>query len=151
MKKGNGLLFLFLTISLISLNSCDSSVINGTLKLTEEQAKNLSLEGYAAEGIKDFSCYVDTDAYRKVSTPDEFILAINDAIYDYYRVWDDETSTFTQELNKEGTVHVIEITKDLNLGYYTLTDEIKKYTNVVSDYASKYTSLKDYLYFFIIR
>ena len=115
--------------------------------LSENEKKNLGIQGYASFGIGEFSSYVGTDYYRVVNNEDEFINALYDARYDYETIWDEETSTYSQTLNKEGKVRVIEIASDLNLGYYKLSDEAKAKTEVVSDFASKYSSLKDYLYF----
>lgn len=115
--------------------------------LSEDEKKNLSIQGYAQKGIKDFSSYVGTSYYRSVSTPDEFINALFDARYDYTNTWDEETSTYSQTLNKEGSVHVIEITSDLNLGYFKLSSEAKAITQVVGDFASNYSKYQDYLYF----
>ena len=110
--------------------------------LSNFEKDNLSISGYASSGIKDFSKYVDTSSYVKVSTSDEFIKAINDAKYEYETIWDDNTNTYSQNLIKEGSVKVIELTNDINLGYYTLSSEAKSYSSVVSDYANKYNSLK---------
>ena len=115
--------------------------------LSNEEKKNLSLQGYAKNGIGDFSIYKDTNQYRVVNTASEFINALNDARYEYETIWNEETSTYTQNLIKEGSVKVIEIASDLNLGYFKLSDEDKQITSVVSDYASKYSSLKEKLYF----
>lgn len=46
-----------------------------------------------------------------------------------------------QTLNKKGTVNVIEITDDINLGYNQLSSEEKSYTSIVSDW---YKSNKTY-------
>ena len=117
------------------------------LSMSSEELTNLSLQGYAASGIKDFKKYVNTDAYKTVSNADEFIDALNDAKYDYETIWDENSNTYTQTLNKEGSVKVIEIVNDINLGYYILSSNAKSNTSIVSDYASKYNSLKDSLYF----
>ncbi len=111
-----------------------------------ETRSNLSADGYVKDNIGDFSQYVGTDAYRTVSTADELISAIKEAKYDYTNVWDDETKTYTQTLNAEGTVHVIEITQDLNLGYNVLSSSAKS-SGIVDNFASKYNNLKDWLYF----
>ncbi len=103
--------------------------------LSVEVKNNISVDGYAQDGISDFTQYLNTDAYRKVSTPLEFLTALVDAKYDYENHWDEETQSLTQILNKEGKVHVIEITKDLNLGYFRLGTQ-EKATNLVSDFAS---------------
>ena len=104
----------------------------------------LNLGGYASE-VGDFAQYVGTEAYRVVSTPEEFLTAIKDAKYDYKNTYNEETNTIEQTLNKEGSVHVIEIANDLDLGYYKLSEEAKN-TGVVSDYANKVNSVSQYLY-----
>lgn len=105
---------------------------------------NLSADGYVKENIGDFSQYENTDSYRTVSTADELITALADAKYHYTNVWDDETKTYTQipaegytEENFEGKVRVIEITQDLNLGYYKLSETAKANTSIVEDFCRK--------------
>lgn len=112
--------------------------------LDEDTKKNLSVGGYAQTGITDFTQYLSTEAYRKVSTPLEFLQAIQAAKYEYNNTWDEETKTVQQQLIREGQVHVIEITEDLNMGYFKLGSE-EKATNLVTDYASKMNSLAPYL------
>ena len=109
--------------------------------LSDETKANLSANGYVKDKISDFSQYEGTEAYRKVSTVEELVAAIKDAQYHYKNVWDDATNTYTQvpadgytEENFKGTVHVIEITNDLNLGYYQLSKEAKKDASIVSDF-----------------
>lgn len=118
----------------------------------EKPSVDLSADGYVKGKIGDFSVYENTAAYRKVKTAEELISAIKDAKYHYKNVWDEEAGTYTQEpadgyteQNFEGTVHVIEIENDLNLGYYKLSDEVKS-SGLVDDFAKKYNNLKDYLY-----
>lgn len=166
MKKHNILSLLFFGMVITGCNSSNvpsvseevitssevysSEEIKGTEfinSLSENEKKNLGIQGYASFGIGEFSSYVGTDYYRVVNNEDEFINALFDARYDYETIWDEETSTYSQILNKEGKVRVIEITSDLNLGYYKLSESAKAKTEVVSDFASKYSSLKDYLYF----
>ena len=113
---------------------------------SDDVLNNLSAGGYVAGKIGDFSQYVGTEAYRTVSTADELIEAISDAKYHYTNVWDNETSTYTQvpaegytEDNFEGTVHVIEITEDIDLGYNTLSDEAKANTSIVEDFCRRST------------
>ena len=113
---------------------------------------NLSADGYVKGKISDFSVYENTSAYRKVKTAEEFITAIKDAKYHYKNVWDEETEAYTQEPadgytqeNFEGTVHVIEIENDLNLGYFKLSDAVKS-SGLVDNFASKYNNLSAYLY-----
>lgn len=115
-------------------------------KLPEQTTVNLSADGYVRDNIGDFSQYVGTEAYRTVATADELITAIKDAKYEYTNNWDDATQTYTQTLNSAGTVHVIEITEDLNLGYNKISAEAKA-TGLVTDFAPKYNNLKDWLYF----
>ena len=113
-------------------------------KMDELTKKNLSVDGYAQYGITDFTQYWNTDAYRKVSTPLEFLTALVDAKYDYTNTWNEETKTFEQTLNKAGSVHVIEIVNDLNLGYFKMGSK-EKATNLVTDFASKMNNLSSYL------
>lgn len=123
------------------------SVLEGyeALKNAEESVrKNLSVDGYAQYGIGDFRQYLNTNAYRVVKTPLEFLSALVAAKYDYTNTWDEESKTITQTLNKEGTVHVIEIANDLNLGYLKLGAQ-EKATNLVVDYASNMNKLSPYL------
>ncbi len=140
----------------VSINSINDSSINSEEELfgkelvnsfNDETKDNLGVQGYASFGIGEFEQYQNTDYYRVVSTEEEFINALYDARYDYETIWDNDTNSYTQTLNKEGSVRVIEIINDLNLGYYKLSDEVRSKTEVVSDFASKYSSLKDYLYF----
>lgn len=114
------------------------------IDLDDKVKNNLSIGGYASNGDFDFRKYKNTDAYRVVTTPLEFLTAIKDAKYDYTSTWDADTKTLNQTLNKEGSVHVIEIANDLNMGYFKLGAE-EKATNIVSDFANKMENLKPYL------
>ncbi|MDE5856391.1 MAG: InlB B-repeat-containing protein, partial [Anaeroplasmataceae bacterium] len=113
-------------------------------KLDEATKKNLSVDGYAQTGITDFTQYYNTSAYRKVSTPLEFLTALVDAKYEYTNKWNEETKTVEQTLTKEGSVHVIEIVNDLNLGYFKMGAQ-EKATNLVTDFANKMNNLSPYL------
>ncbi len=113
--------------------------------ISDDTKENISAGGYVKDNIGDFSQYVGTAAYRTVATADELISAIKDAKYDYTNNWDDDTQTYTQTLNSEGTVHVIEITQDLNLGYNKISAEAKA-TGLVADFTSNYNKLQPYLY-----
>lgn len=114
---------------------------------------NYTAGGYVEGKISDFSVYENTKAYRTVTTAEELIQAIADAKYHYKNVW--ETSTYTQEPadgytedNFEGTVHVIEIANDLNLGYYKLRDELSdkvKAYNLVDDFGKNIPKWTDYI------
>lgn len=119
--------------------------------LSDEVKINLSADGYVKNNIGDFSQYVGTDAYRTVSTADELIQALVDAKYHYQNVWDDETQTYYQipaegytEDDFEGSVHVIEITQDINLGYNVLSSAAKA-GGIVENYAPKAEAWADYL------
>ncbi|MDE7083143.1 MAG: hypothetical protein K2O89_05500 [Clostridia bacterium] len=108
---------------------------------------NLSADGYVRDNIGDFSVYENTSAYRVVTTAEELTQAIVDAKYHYTNVWNDESGTYAQvpadgytEENFEGTVHVIEIANDLNLGYNVLSDEAKA-SGVVEDFSRKTMSI----------
>lgn len=114
--------------------------------------EEFAVGGYVTGKIGDFSVYENTAAYRKVKTAEELIEALKDSKYHYKNVWNSETSTYTQEPadgytteNFKGSVHVIEIENDINLGYYTLSDGVKS-SGIVDDFAKKYNSLKAYLY-----
>lgn len=102
--------------------------------LPADTLSNLSADGYVKDRISDFSQYVGTPAYRTVTTADEFLTAIKDAKYSYTTNWDDETKTYTQDLKAAGTVHVIEITQDLNLGYKKLGSQWTSNRTYVEDY-----------------
>ncbi len=110
-------------------------------------------EGYVEGKISDFSVYENTSAYRKVQTVEELLTAIKDAKCHYVNVWDENTKTYTQQPaegfsqeNFEGTVHVIEIENDIDLGYLNLSAEAKA-SGVVTDYAKNMPKWGEYLYF----
>ena len=112
-------------------------------KLSAHLKTNLSADGYVRDEIADFSVYENTSAYRKVTTAEELFQAIADAKCHYKNVWDEGTGTYAQvpadgytEDNFEGTVRVIEIANDLNLGYKVLSDEAKN-SGVVEDFSRK--------------
>lgn len=114
------------------------------LKLNEKEKVNLSADGYVRNKITNFDQYLNTDAYRVVKTPEEFVTAIEAAKYHYQNVWDEEKKTYTQipaegydEKNMLGKVHVIEIANDLNMGYYKLSDELKQKTSILEDFCRK--------------
>lgn len=118
---------------------------------TELKEFALSADGYATDKIGDFSIYENTPAYRKVKTAEELAKAILDAKCHYKNVWDDETGTYSQvpadgytEENFLGSVHVIEIENDLNLGYYKLSEEVKR-SGVVNDFAKDMQRYNAYL------
>lgn len=126
--------------------------------LSDELKTNLSADGYVKGKISDFSVYEGTSAYRKVKTADDLIQAIVDAKYHYSNVWDDETGTYTQvpaegytQENFEGTVRVIEIENDINLGYNVLSSTAKS-SGIVDDFCKgnvekwkNYLSMSDML------
>lgn len=84
---------------------------------------NLSQNGYVMNKISDFSIYENTEAYKKVANADELLAAIALAKDDYTSSWDEATESVTQVLNAEGTVHVIEITDDIDLAYNHLSQK----------------------------
>jgi len=125
-------------------NNGNSSEDTGPLAgVSAEIKNNLSADGYVKGKIPDFSVYENTDSYRKVKTADELISALADAKIHYSNVWDDATSTYTQvpaegytEENFKGTVRVIEIENDLNLGYEKLSAAAKS-SGIVEDFSRK--------------
>ncbi len=85
----------------------------------------LDASGFLDNKITDFNQYVNTDAYRIVKTPAEFADALMDAKYKYTNNWNESTNSVEQVLEKEGTVHVIEIANDLNMGFNVIGDDAK--------------------------
>ena len=111
-------------------------------QLADALKTNLSADGYVKGKIGDFSAYENTDAYRKVKTAEELFKAVSDAKIHYKNVWDDASGTYTQvpadgytEDNFKGTVRVIEIENDLNLGFDKLGG-VNTY-GVVEDFSRK--------------
>lgn len=115
-----------------------------------ELKTNLSADGYVRNSISDFSQYVGTAAYRTVSNADELALAIKDAGWHYKTTWNSEDKTISQspadgytEQNFKGTVRVIEITNDIDLGYNKLSSTAKEsgviQNNVKTNNAKIYT------------
>lgn len=106
--------------------------------MTDDMKADISVDGYVKDNISDFSQYVGTDAYRTVTTADELIQAIMDARWQYTNSWNEETSKVDQTLTAEGSVHVIEIANDLDLGFnhisanYRASDENKSHSYVES-------------------
>lgn len=101
-------------------DTCNKCGFKRDLLLWGESAdtlSNLSADGYVKDKISDFSQYVGTPAYRTVTTADELIQAIMDARWQYTNTWNSETSKVDQTLTAEGSVHVIEIANDLDLGF----------------------------------
>jgi pectate lyase len=87
------------------------SIPNTTRTIKDYDTSFLSLSGYASLGVKDRSEYIDTPFYRQVKTEREFLQALLDA--------------------GTGSVKVIEVAKDLNLGWKSLNlspEEAKKYS-----------------------
>lgn len=100
--------------------------------VTDSIKINLSADGYVRKNISDFSVYEGTSAYRTASNADELIAAVKDAVWHYKTIWNESDSTISQEPadgyteeNFKGTVHVIEITQDIELGYNKLSETAK--------------------------
>jgi pectate lyase len=108
-------LSLFISPLLFIGNHVTNAAAIDSIPNTERHFKDydnsyLSVTGYASSGVHDRSEYMDTSYYRKVKTEREFLQALLDA--------------------GNGDVKVIEIAKDLNLGWKTLNlteEETKKY------------------------
>lgn len=98
----------------------------------------LSANGYLNNNITNFSQYENTSAYVKVTTADEFITALKSAKSSVTNTWDSETASVVQTVNSTGTVHVIEIMNDLNLGYNVLSSTAKS-SGIVDNYVKTYT------------
>lgn len=92
------------------------SIPNTTRDMKDYDNSFLSVTGYASLGVNDRSRYIDTSYYRKVKNEREFLQAILDA--------------------RNGHVKVIEIARDINLGWKELnlsSEEAKKY-NFITKY-----------------
>ena len=113
---------------------------------------NLSSGGVVDGMIGDFKQYENTDAYVKVSTAAQLIKAIEDAKYEYTNDSINDDGTINQTLTKAGTVHVIEITNDLDLGYNVLTNAgitssiVKTFDKNNSDYGLANSTAYSYKY-----
>ncbi|WP_426445288.1 carbohydrate-binding protein [Paenibacillus sp. S-38] len=89
------------------------SIPNTTKVEKSYESGFLSVPGYASLGVKDRSSYIGTSYYRTVSNGKEFLQALLDA--------------------SSGTVKVIEVTDDINLGWTELaldSTERSKYSFV---------------------
>ncbi len=96
-------------------NKIEAAVINSIPNTTKVEksydSSFLSVPGYASLGVKDRSSYIGTSYYRAVSNGREFLQAILDA--------------------SNGTVKVIEVTDNINLGWTELalnSTETSKYS-----------------------
>ena len=94
---------------------------------------NLSANGYLDGKILDFSKYENTSAYVKVTNAKELAVALNDAKYTYTNNWNNETNSVEQVLTKEGSVHVIEIMNDINLGFNVIEEDAKA-NGIITNY-----------------
>ncbi|MBT2757620.1 hypothetical protein J7E71_17155 [Mesobacillus foraminis] len=92
------------------------SIPNTTRSIKDYDKSFLSVPGFASLGVNDRRSYIDSMYYRQVKTGREFLQAILDA--------------------RSGSVKVIEVAKDLNLGWTDLnltSEEAKKY-NFITKY-----------------
>ncbi|MFB3166868.1 hypothetical protein P5G62_007080 [Neobacillus sp. 179-C4.2 HS] len=101
--------------ALVSAAEIDS-IPNTTRNFKNYDNSYLSVTGYASLGVNDRSHYIDTTYYRQVKTEREFLQAILDA--------------------GNGSVKVIEVAKDLNLGWKAL--------NLTSEETKKYRFIRNY-------
>lgn len=100
---------------------CECSYTRDWFKLASADEKQaISAGGYVTDKISDFSQYAGTAAYRTVTTSSELIEAIKAAKCSYTSSWDADTQSVKQVLNAEGTVHVIEIANDIEMGFNKL-------------------------------
>ncbi|MFB3163517.1 hypothetical protein ABLO26_19375 [Neobacillus sp. 179-J 1A1 HS] len=101
--------------ALVSAAEIDS-IPNTTRNFKNYDNSYLSVTGYASLGVNERSHYIDTTYYRQVKTEREFLQAILDA--------------------GNGSVKVIEVAKDLNLGWKAL--------NLTSEETKKYRFIRNY-------
>ncbi|MDE7163696.1 MAG: hypothetical protein K2O44_06465 [Clostridia bacterium] len=124
--------------------NCDACLYKRDwFKLASDDAKSgISANGYVKDYIGDFSQYVGTSAYRTVATSSELIEAVMAARYSYTSNWNTDTQSVEQTLNSEGTVHVIEITEDIDMGYKKLEAKYQS-ANGNGSYVENYSRGKD--------
>ena len=112
-------------ISYRSRYSSDSNIVDNmkiyakfetTTSLNEAYIYQKSAGGVVEAKIPDFTSYLNPDAYIQVSTAKEFLDALKLAKYDYTNN-SVANGIVSQTLVSEGTIHVIEILNDLDLGY----------------------------------
>ncbi|MDE7401361.1 MAG: hypothetical protein K2N17_04840 [Clostridia bacterium] len=96
--------------------------------MTADAKESISADGYVNNNIGEFSQYVGTSAYRTVTTADEFVQAIMDARWKYTSAWNADTLSVDQTLTAEGSVHVIEIANDLDLGFNHISENYRAKT-----------------------
>lgn len=99
----------------------------------ESVVNNLSAGGYLDGKVEDFTKYENTSAYVKVTNAKELAEAINNAKYTYTNNWNSQTNNVEQVLTKEGSVHVIEIMNDINLGFNVIGDAAKA-NGIITNY-----------------
>lgn len=117
------------TDQLVQANDTENTVsqIPGTVSQRASYNQSyLSVTGFASldGNIHDRSAYVGTDAYKTVSDERDFLDALLDAA--------------------QGNVKVIEITRDMNLGYQELNlskEEQKKYGSILAKYGNPSNTL----------
>lgn len=137
----------------LTLFSCGSKVtstsevsdLKNDYVMNDEEKVMLSSSGYVEDKINDFRAYENTSSYVKVNTPNEFLSALKLAKYDYSSSYNETSHELEQMLNKEGSVHVIEIENDLDLGYKSLIKEDCD-LSLVNDFAKNVEKLRPYLY-----
>ena len=134
--------------SIFALASCGGATTNGTTSGNgniPSSSGTTSLDDkelYSAGGVlnttnlSSYEVYENTPAHRKVSTYQQFLDAINDAKYTYTTTLNND-NTLSQTVTNEGTVHIIEIENDLDLGYEIIKDYVTQmeYT-FVTDWAN---------------
>ncbi len=120
-----------------------TSNTNINTPLLEEEKLILNNKGYVEGKIPDFSVYENTSSYVKVDNAQDFLNALEKAKYTYKSSYNSETNSLEQVLEQEGTIHVIEITKDIDMGYYTLTNQGVT-SPLLVDFASKVAQISPY-------
>ena len=106
--------------------------------LDDDVKTNMSTPGFVNGKISDFSVYEDTQAYVKVSNLSQLLNALVNAKETYTTTYNEDGSV-TQNLTKEGSVKVIEITADIDLGYNHMTSSDLN-TGIVDNFCQKQIS-----------
>nr|MCR4898276.1 hypothetical protein [Acholeplasmatales bacterium] len=103
--------------------------------LADDVKANLSTPCFVNGKISDFSVYENTSAYVKVSNLSQLLNALVNAKETYTTTYNDDGS-LTQNLTKEGSVKVIEITADIDLGYNHMSSNDLS-TGIVDNFCQK--------------
>ena len=129
-----------------------SSDVSKITYVIEDKTNDImySRQGYASL-VGGFEEYLNTNSHIKVSTPLQFIKALNDAKYHYVASYDSTNKKVKYEVAEgyqkiESDIRIIELTSDLNLGYKVLSNEEKAYTSIVANFDKSSNTTKSKMF-----